>query len=279
MGAVVESVGELLEFLSCEGHARRRASSMRLSRGGRGADAAAADPVRRGVPRRRFHDIWGWIISTCGSILGARSGVRRPSERRISRTKRARSVRRQSAESATACQDHAGRVGATARRVAGICLPSGEWAREFNARADGGDRRGARLHDRFPRLHHPAPHPIKTVDALSACAQSYKLWAYIREGDAMSAPGIGDPHSPGRGFFPAPPASAIIAETRSLADVDADQATALRKETTRQEDVERRRQARMGRVWSRRKAKFVMPPPAISTAGRIGKARLVARRR
>lgn len=175
MGVVVESVRKPLELLSCGGYVRRRASSMRLSRGARGVDAAVADPVRRGVPQRRFHGIWGWIVSTCGSILGARSGVRRPSERRISRTKRARSVRRQSAESATACQDHAGRVGATAWRVAGIYLPSREWAREFNARADGGDRRGARLHSRFPRLHYPASHPIKTVDAFSVCAQHNKL--------------------------------------------------------------------------------------------------------
>jgi hypothetical protein len=263
MRAVVESVGEPLEFLSCEGHARCRASSMRLSRGARGADATAADSVRWGVPRRRFHDIWGRIISTYGSILGAGSGVRRPSERRISRTKRACSVRRQSAQSATACQDHAGRVGATARRVAGICLPSGEWAREFNARADGGDRRGARLHNRFPRLHHPAPHPIKTVDALSACAQHDKLWAYIRGGDAMSATGIGDPHSPRRGFFPAPPASAISAETRTFADVDADGLAALCREIAHQEDGERMRQARIRRERVRRRVTFVTPHPRV----------------
>lgn len=279
MRAMVESVGEPLEFLSREGHARRRTSSMQPLQGAREADAAVADPVRWGVPRHRFRDIWGWIVSTCGSILGARSGVRRPSERRISRTKRAGSVWRQSAESATACQDHAGRVGATARRVAGVCLPSGEWAREFNARADGGDRRGARLHGRFPCLHHPAPHPIKTVDALSACAQHDKLWAYIRGDDAMSTPGIGDPHSPRRGFFPASPAPATTAETRSLADVNADQATALRKEISRQEAIERKRQARIRIERARRKAKFIMPLPVVSAAARISKARLMERRR
>lgn len=278
MRAVVESVREPLGFLSRERHTRRRASSMRPSWGARGAGAAIADPVRQGVPRRCFHGIWGWIVSTCRSTLGARSGVRRSSERRISRTKRARSVRRQSAESATACQDYAGRVGATAWRVAGICLPSGEWAREFNARADGGDRRGARLHGRFPRLHYPASHPIKTVDALSVCAQHNKLWAYIRGDDAMSTAGIGDPRSSRQAFFPASPASVTTAETRSLADVDADQAMALRKEISRQEAIERKPQACIRRKRARRRATFVTPHPRVLTAAWIGRARLMDRR-
>jgi hypothetical protein len=94
----------------------------------------------------------------------------------------------------------------------------------------------------------------------------------------MSAPGIGDPHSPRRGFFPAPPASAITAETRSLAAIDADQTTALREEISWQEAIARKRRARIRIERARRKAKFIMLPPAVSAAARIGKARLMARR-
>lgn len=77
----------------------------------------------------------------------------------------------------------------------------------------------------------------------------------------MSTPGIGDPHSPRRGFFPVSPASATTAETRGLADVDADQTTALCKEISRQEAIERKRRARVRIERARRKAKFIMPPP------------------
>jgi hypothetical protein len=70
----------------------------------------------------------------------------------------------------------------------------------------------------------------------------------------------------------------ITAEDRTLADVDADQATALRRELSRQEQAERKRQARIRIGRARRRAKFVMSPPALSTAARIGKARLMARR-
>jgi hypothetical protein len=94
----------------------------------------------------------------------------------------------------------------------------------------------------------------------------------------MSAPGIGDPHSPRRGFFPAPPASAITAETRTLADVDADGLADLRREVAHQEDGERKRQARIRRKRARRRATFVTPHPRVLTAARINRAKLMGRR-
>jgi hypothetical protein len=70
----------------------------------------------------------------------------------------------------------------------------------------------------------------------------------------------------------------ITSKSRTLAQVEADEFANLRRKITRQEDVECRRQARIGRARSRRKAKFIMPLPAVSAAARTGRARLMARR-
>jgi hypothetical protein len=70
----------------------------------------------------------------------------------------------------------------------------------------------------------------------------------------------------------------ITANGRSLAQVDADNLAALRREITRQEGLERQRQACIRRERARRKAKFIMPPRAVSAAARIDKTRLMGRR-
>ncbi len=70
----------------------------------------------------------------------------------------------------------------------------------------------------------------------------------------------------------------ITTASRTLADVDADNLRAVRGELYRQDRNETKRQNRIRRQRAKRKAKFIMPPPAVSAAARIDRTRLMGRR-
>ncbi len=66
--------------------------------------------------------------------------------------------------------------------------------------------------------------------------------------------------------------------SRTVAEADAATYSAAAREMARQDALERKRQARIWRERAKRKAKFIMPPPAVSAAARIDKTRLMGRR-